>query len=328
MEPDLKTVDGRVGFDGTTLTFAAKDVVLSLGGSETSVKEFRENLDENYASLQERADTTQAQITDAVDDLSATAAADLAAHTGEINTRLSEQSNRVFSTMDVLDEEMTSDEVEILRKLTELEATLTQKIASAKASIEAQLKTRVDAASKAVANKFTPATKAVAAAKDKFSSGQALAVAAAKVKKSKVTPTWIGGANAWGMYNRWIKYELGARKDFVDHQDHFDIRSDHVLRINQQGVYNFKYWGVALAGNYDVKAEVRVNGNSVATFKNRFVYWAYWDSMHVDHTMKLKKGDSVSLWIIANYRAWHPSGGGGRAARQYQRASFEFLGSW
>jgi len=316
--------DGKIHFDGEVLTFKAQDTVFKMPGAELSAASFRTSLDKDKVDVHTEMDAVGQAVNEAIGASTASASSKLADHKSSINTQITSQKNRVASSKDALTAQLGNAEAALLAKLEALDASLSNKIAAAKQQINAQLDNRVNKAAQDVPKKFSAVQSALAASAAKFSKAQAAALVGAKAKAGKFKPQWIGGRTSWGLWN-WQKWKAGERRDFEGNMGHFSLQ-DGEWRILKQGVYRMQYWGIMLGSSGDGLAQIRVNGANVMASARIPYKGGYWDSMHVDHMLKLKKGDKVALWLNSNWRTSYPTNQG--RANAYNRAWFAYEGAW
>ena len=200
-------------------------------------------------SLQEM-DAVKVQVSDGIEASVNDASDAFAAHKEDFQTAFTTQKNKVRSEQDASDGRLTSKEAVLIAKLEALETSLSNKIAAAKAKINAQLNTRVAKAARDVPNKFNAVRSTLAASAASFTKAQAAALSAAKLKSDLLEqPQWIGGRTSWGLWG-WQKFKAGERRDFEGNMGHFSLQNDE-WRILKQGMYRLQYWGVMLGSSGD-----------------------------------------------------------------------------
>jgi len=315
--------DGKIHYDGEVLTFKAEDTVFKMGGAELSAGSFRTTLDTDRTDVDAEMVAVADATNDAIAQAAAEAAEELSQHSSTINSRLTQQRSKMDSTKDAMTQQIASSEADLIARLTALEASLTNKIAAAKQKLDNQLNNRVAKAASDVPKAFAAVQTALSASAAKFTTAQAAALVSAKSKAGKYKPQWIGGRTDWG-YSNWQKFSLN-RRDFEGNMGHFRLVNNE-WQVLTQGVYKVNYWGIMLGSRGDGYGQVRVNGQAVFD-SGRIPYkGGYWDGMHIDHTMKLKKGDKVSIYLNSNWRTSYPTSQGRASA--YNRAWFGWEGEW
>jgi len=316
--------DGKIHYAGDVLTFKAQDTVFKMPGEEVSASSFRKDLDTDRADAHAEMGAVKVQVNDAIEASANDASNALTSHKEDFQASFTTQKNKVRSEQDASKGRLTSKEAVLIAKLEALETSLSNKIAAAKAKINAQLDTRVAKAARDIPNKFNAVQSTLAASAASFTKQQAAVLSAAKLKAGKNRPQWIGGRTSWGLWG-WQKWTAGERRDFEGNMGHFSLQNGE-WRILKQGMYRLQYWGVMLGSSGDGYAQIRVNGGNVLASARIPYKGGYWDGMHVDHIMKLKKGDTIALWLNSNWRTSHPTNQGRASA--YNRAWFSFEGQW